>query len=393
MATSRERILLVETDPDLIDLIGRQTLKALGYQVDVARSAASAIQHAAQVEPDLVIANLELPGLSGKDLLVALSSQGIEIPTIVVGRQGMEADLIQAFRIGAADYLLLPVREAEVVAAVERVLRQVRIHKEREVLERKLQKTNEELQGRVRELTTILAIGKAVTSIPERRSMLSKIIEGAAYITEADCGWLLVREGPKSPFTLSALHNLPEKAASRINQPWDDGLSSLVAVSGETLTIHGEPMARFKISQLGKSALVAPIKVRKDVTGLLVVLRKAPTPFSPTDKSLLEAIADYASIALVNVRLFQNLEEKARSLQQSLERAQIAAKEKEDLLCALQDELSQPLSEAIKALEALFVGDNARLNTTQRNVLRKAKDKLQRAYTLIEPIPTKQERV
>jgi two-component system NtrC family sensor kinase len=361
--------------------------------VDVARSAASAIQHAAQVEPDLVIANLELPGLSGKDLLVALSSQGIEIPTIVVGRQGMEADLIQAFRIGAADYLLLPVREAEVVAAVERVLRQVRIHKEREVLERKLQKTNEELQGRVRELTTILAIGKAVTSIPERRSMLSKIIEGAAYITEADCGWLLVREGPKSPFTLSALHNLPEKAASRINQPWDDGLSSLVAVSGETLTIHGEPMARFKISQLGKSALVAPIKVRKDVTGLLVVLRKAPTPFSPTDKSLLEAIADYASIALVNVRLFQNLEEKARSLQQSLERAQIAAKEKEDLLCALQDELSQPLSEAIKALEALFVGDNARLNTTQRNVLRKAKDKLQRAYTLIEPIPTKQERV
>jgi DNA-binding response OmpR family regulator len=126
MNTPRERVLLVENDPDISDLIARQTLQALGYRVEVAQTAASALQAAARFSPDVVITNLNLPGLSGKDLLVALSSQGLDIPVIVIAMKGMESDVIQAFRLGATDYLIWPAREAEVVSAVERVLKQVR---------------------------------------------------------------------------------------------------------------------------------------------------------------------------------------------------------------------------------------------------------------------------
>lgn len=100
MKAQLERILVVENDPEIIDLITRQTLQALGYRVEVALGAPNALQQAAHFSPDIIIANLQLPGLSGKDLLVALSSQGLNVPVIVIAAKGMESDIIQAFRLG-----------------------------------------------------------------------------------------------------------------------------------------------------------------------------------------------------------------------------------------------------------------------------------------------------
>ena len=242
---------IVESDPVVSDLIGRQALQAVGYQVQVATDATSAIAKSLQWAPDLMLVDLNLPGLSGKDLLVALASQGMHTPLIIIARRGTEADIIQTFRLGAADYLLLPAREAEVVNAVNRVLQQVHDRHERERLSQQLQQANQELQSRVRELTTIFALGKAMTSVTDQAALLEKILEGAIRITQADLGWFLLREDVDRPFVVVAESNLPPALGVRLNQPWDDGISSLVAMSGEPLSIHGEPLKRFKISSLG----------------------------------------------------------------------------------------------------------------------------------------------
>lgn len=334
-----ERILVVENDPEIIDMITRQTLQAIGYRVEVAQAAPHALQEAVRFSPDIIIANLQLPGLSGKDLLVALNAQGLNIPVIVIAAKGMEGDIIQAFRLGASDYLLWPIREAEIVAAVERILKQVREHKEREILSRQLKQTNEELHRRVRELTTIFAIGKAVTSITDQSSLFDKIIEGAVYVTESDAGWLLFRSSGEKTFRLGAQRNLPSSIASQLNQPWDDGVSSLVALSGESLTIHGTPLARFKLSRIGQSALVVPVKIKKEVIGLLVVVRKEPIPYSSSNQTLLEAVADYASISMMNAHLFQALEERARSLELAAKKAQANEQAKDEMIDKLRQEI------------------------------------------------------
>ena len=386
MKTSRERILLVESDPEISDLVGRQTLQASGYQVQVARSAAAAMQETARFAPDIIITNLNLPDLSGKDLLVAFSSQGVETPVILIAQKGMENDLVQAFRLGATDYLFWPTREAEIISAVERVIKQVRARRERETLAKQLKQTNDELQQRVRELTTIFAIGKAVTSITVQHELFEKIVEGAVYVTEADSGWLLLREERNKTFNLSAQRNLPKPIAARLNQPWDDGISSLVALSGETLSIYGEPLARFKVSQLGQSALVVPVKLKKEVVGLLVVVRKAPHPFSPSNRTLLEAVADYASISLVNASLFRALEERAHSLQSSAEAAKANEKKKDELISNVQNEVTPPLKKAIKDLDSLLVGEGARLNATQKGVLTSALKNMQEITAVLEAL-------
>lgn len=386
MKSSRERILLVESDPEISDLVARQTLQAMGYQVHVSHAASLAIQQATRFAPDIIITNMSLPDLSAKDLLVALNSQGVFAPVIVIAHKGMEGDLVQAFRLGATDYLLWPVREAEVVAAVERVLKQVRARRERETLARQLKQTNDELQQRVRELTTIFAIGKAVTSITHQRELFNKIVEGAVYVSEADCGWLLLREERTKIFRLAAQRNLPKVLAAKLNQPWDDGLSSMVAVSGETLSISGEPLARFKIAQLGKSVLVVPVKLKKEVMGLLVVVRRAPTPFSPSNHTLLEAVADYASISLVNARLFRVLEERARSLQQAAEAAKASERKKSEMITDLQEELVKPLVDVTQAIDSILVADKVRLNAAQKSVLHSAVEKLHKISSLVESL-------
>jgi two-component system NtrC family sensor kinase len=314
----KERILVVDQNPETLELIAHQTLRPMGYQVKIAQLASSAIQHAISFAPHLILANLDLPDLSGKDLLVALSSQGLDIPVLLIADKGKEEDILQAFRLGAADFIHPPLREAEVLAAVERALKSVRQRVEKEQLARQLQQTNQQLQQRVRELTTIFAMGKAVTSITNQRDLFRTIVNGAVRISEADRGWLLIRDENPKTFILRAEANLPALLRSRLNQPFDDGLSSLVALSGETLTIHGTPLKRFKISQLGQAALVVPVRAQKEVIGLMVMTRKASQPFSKATQTILEAVADYAAISIVNARLFQALEERAARLAEAL---------------------------------------------------------------------------
>jgi signal transduction histidine kinase len=298
----------------------------------------------------------------------------------------MESDVIQAFRLGASDFVAWPIREAEVVSAVERVLRQGRARREREQLARQLNQTNQELQRRVRELTTIFAIGKAVVSTTDQLALFDKILEGAAYVAEADSGWLLSRDEQTKKYILRACRNLPADIYSRINQPYDDGISSLVALSGEALSIHGEPMKRFKVSRLGQAVLVIPIKVKNEVVGLLVSTRKAARAFTPSQQALLEAVADYASISLVNARLFKALEERLDSLQHSADASQIDRRIQEELLEATNAELNRCLGSMKNDLNLLTGNEPDKLSGEQLRAMLAIQDNLGNALEIIDSI-------
>lgn len=377
MTSNGERILIVESDPDISDLIARQALEPLGYQVNVVGDAAAAIKQAIQTPPDLVIANLNLPGLSGKDLLFALTAQGVSIPLIVLGKRGQEHDIVHAFRLGASDCLLWPARDAEVVAAVERALKEVRAEHTRQRLEQQLKETNRELQRKVRELTTIVAIGKAVVSITDQRLLFDRIVEGAMQVAEADMGWLMLRDERSKTFLLAASRELPEAWAKKLNQPLDDGISSLVALSGETLVIHGQPLQKFKVAGLGKAAAVAPIKVKQEVIGLLIVVRKTAHAFDAIEQTLLEAISDYASISLVNARLF-------RALYETAEAARAGEKRQNALLESLRRAVREEIQAATYPIELLLTEKTGALSEEQRQALETAQSALQRLSGAIE---------
>jgi DNA-binding response OmpR family regulator len=389
MAYSGDRILLVENDPEISDLIARQALKSMGYQVDVVSDSSSAIKLSLQTPPDLIIADLNLPGLSTKDLLVALSAQGVNTPLLVIANKGQENDVIQAFRLGAADYLMWPARDAEVVSAVERVLRGVHDIRDRQRLDLKLSETNQELQRKIREMTAIINIGKAVISINDQRFLFQKIVDGAAQVARAEVAWLLVREQESKAFLLTAHRGLPDVWSKKMNMPLEDGISGLVALSGETLAIAGDPLLKFRIANLGRSACAVPIKVQNEVIGMLIVVRKEAQPFDRIEQTLLEAVTDYASISLVNARLFRALNEAANASREG-------EKRQNALLESIRSSISEELHAAVYPIDLLLTGKPGPMTDEQRQALQTSRAALQRLARAAEkttpPVPIKLKR-
>lgn len=373
---TNEKILVIDSDDHSRDLIVRQTLQPSGYQVKTAEDAGSAIRLALQFQPDVIIADLNLPGLSGKDMLVAFSSQGINTPVIVMAEKGEEPKVIQAFRLGASDYFLRPVREPEVLSAVERALKQVRELKARKQLDEQLKSANAELERRLRELTTIFSVGRAVISVTDQRVLFEKIVEAITSVSEADMGWLTLKDDNSKAFLMVAHRSLPVSWANFIGKSIDDGVSTLVAMSAESLSIHGQPLQKFKMASLGKSAMVVPIKVKQEVIGLMIVVRKADRVFGESEQTLLEAIADYASISLVNSRLF-------RAVAHSAELARAGEQRKNEALQQLRQESQSILQSAGYPLEVMLGEKMGTLNEEQKQALTTIQGALKRlSFTL-----------
>ena len=389
MATQKECILLVEQDSEISDLIARQALQPLGYQVIMAEDGADAIQKAIQASPDVIMANMNLSGLSGKDLLVALSSQGVGTPVIIIAEEGMENEVIRAFRLGATDYLSWPFQEAEVISAVERVMKQIRTQRERTQLAHELQRTNQKLEQRIKELTTLFGIGKTVTSTTNQQELFENVLDGALYATNADRGWLLFREDKDKEFLLRASKNLPKTITAKLNKPWDDGISSLVAASGETLAIHGKSLQRFKVFKLGQSVLVIPINVQEETIGMLVLVREKAEPFQKNTQKLLEAVSDYASISLVNARLFEALEKRASALKQTAEMARQSERMKSELLQNISHELRTPLNATVYSV-SLLEEDSPNWHKRHKEILQQIKGKLSALTYIVDAITTLQ---
>lgn len=367
MKSRREHILLVENNASISDRIARQALRPLGYQVEIVLHASAALQEIHRVQPDLIIANLNLPGLSGKDLLVAVQAQGYDIPFIVLAEETKEGDILQAFRLGAADFLSWPAQETEIVAAVERVLKQVRARQERQALVNQLSRLNQELEKRVNDLNSLINASKTITALTTPKQLIETALEKCVLLSNAERGMVILRAERGQTYFLRATLYFPDDIKPMLNKAWDDGVSYLVAESGEPLSIHGEPLKPFILSKYGQSALILPLKVKNEILGMFVLLRKVAQPFDPHAQSLAEAVVDYTAIALMNLQLIRTVEKR---LLQSAQERQIQTL-KAQLLSVL-----QKVRPAQTALSDLLAEEGALLTNRQRQWILSVRDQL-----------------
>jgi len=298
-------ILFIENDLPTCNLIAGQFLHSSEFQIHIARTASDAFQDISRLAPDIIITNIELPDLNAKDILITLTSQRLEIPVIIYAEKGKEYDIVQAMRVGATGFFQLPPREVEFVMVLNRALSLVRLRYKQEALINLLEGANQEPKKRGWEINTILAIKKAFSSIRTLDELSNKTLEAAIYFTDADCGWILLKQGSKERFKLAAHRNIPQAVVDRISQDWDDGLSPLVAFSGDTFSVYGRRLEFTIFSQCGKAAMVCPIKIGRELIGLLVVISNTPLPFSIHSKNLLEILVMFSSIGYANTREIQ----------------------------------------------------------------------------------------
>ncbi|MEG4227487.1 response regulator transcription factor [Microcoleus sp. N9_B2] len=117
-----DRILLVEDDPKLAKFIESE-LSLEGYHVTVAPNGLDGLTLARTAEPDLLILDWMLPGISGLDICLRLRSTGVQVPIIMLTAKDEVPDRVTGLNAGADDYVTKPFSMEELLARVKARLR------------------------------------------------------------------------------------------------------------------------------------------------------------------------------------------------------------------------------------------------------------------------------
>ena len=115
------RILVVDDEAHIRRAVER-ALKARGYEVDAAEDGADALDKAALAPPDLVILDLNMPGVDGLEVTRRLRSWS-SVPILILSVREEEPDKVAALDLGADDYLTKPFGVGELLARVRALLR------------------------------------------------------------------------------------------------------------------------------------------------------------------------------------------------------------------------------------------------------------------------------
>lgn len=120
----QHRILLIEDESGLADSV-RYSLEAEGFDVEIAADGITGVEAATRLEPDLVLLDLMLPGMSGLDVCRQIRASS-DVPIVMLTAKDSEADKVTGLEIGADDYLTKPFSMRELVARIRAHLRRAR---------------------------------------------------------------------------------------------------------------------------------------------------------------------------------------------------------------------------------------------------------------------------
>ncbi len=115
------RILVVDDEPQIVDLL-RSYLARDGFDVDEAADGEAAFAAFLRLRPDLVILDLMLPRLDGREVCRRIRASS-HTPIIMLTARDEETDKLLGLELGADDYITKPFSPREVVARVRAVLR------------------------------------------------------------------------------------------------------------------------------------------------------------------------------------------------------------------------------------------------------------------------------
>jgi PAS domain S-box-containing protein len=315
--STRETVLIIDDRRDNITFLVDDILRPASYGTIVAYDGEEGLQKALTAQPDLIVMDLNVPRMRGLDVLQRLREGRLKIPVILMSFHGSEQAAVQAFRLGAQDYIIKPYTAEQMSQAIERALTESRLRHERNQLTEAIAYAHRHGERRLKELNILSSIGKSVTALLDEDRLLTRIVEAAVYITGAEEGILFLVDEESGDLYMRAARGLGEKYARGFRLKVNDSLAGQVVRTGKPIMITGAAQAdlvKLKTGYLVKSLLHVPLKVGDRVIGVLSVDHMfEEQTFGNHELYLLATLADYAAIALENTALRASLDEQLQA--------------------------------------------------------------------------------
>jgi DNA-binding response OmpR family regulator len=118
----KKTVLVAEDDADVRDLI-RVYLQMCGYEVQVARNGAEALDKLRGALPDAVVLDINMPVVDGFAVLEHMADAPVRPPVLVLTARHAAGDVQRAVKLGARDFLAKPFSENQLAARVGRLVR------------------------------------------------------------------------------------------------------------------------------------------------------------------------------------------------------------------------------------------------------------------------------
>jgi signal transduction histidine kinase len=207
-----------------------------------------------------------------------------------------------------------------------------------------LQERTQELTRSVEELQALGAVGRAVSSSLDMESVLTRIVTHAVELSQSDAGTIYEFDEKTQEFVPRANCGTPDELIEALRQSHIRlgetlvGRAAAAQMAAQIPDIENDPDSTLPfVLKAGYRALLALPLLREDrVIGALVVRRKAAGTFPKPSVDLLQSFATQSVIAIQNARLFREIDEKSRALEE-LSRNQ-------EQLYRLSTALQEPLS-------------------------------------------------
>jgi DNA-binding response OmpR family regulator len=171
------KVLIADDDADLRDLIGF-TLTQAGYLVIKAADGSAAVRSFAEESADLVVLDINMPGLSGFQVCEAIRARS-RVPVMMLTVRGEEEDLVRALGLGADDYLTKPFSPRTLLARIQALMRRAG-----------MESTNVLEVGRValdpEEHTVRIAAGEPVRLTKLELRLLQMLLANAGHTVSSD---------------------------------------------------------------------------------------------------------------------------------------------------------------------------------------------------------------
>ncbi len=334
------RLLIADDDPNVVNLL-RHIMEREGFSVLEAYNGERTCDLAAQYLPDLILLDVQMPGMDGFEVVKRLRADEntSHIPVIVITAAAKEPeDVVLGLGLGADDYVLKPFMPRELVARVRAKLRA-----------RMLEKS---LQRRTAELEALVRIGSTLNARLDLDEVVESVLHIACDELGADYGMLQLLDEDGRPI-LSRHTGGGDRAPSFEAGP-------LLELEPGLITSCDAPdgLVRELLGDRFTSAAWAPFVHRDVVLGLLILFRNG-RPFDEHELRFMRSVVEQAALAIRNAELYDKLRHYATNLEEMVEARTVELKEAQQQLV---------LSEKLAALGRISAGIAHEVNNPLQSI-------------------------